>query len=432
MSALTLGAIGLATLAVAAWNILAVLVSRALLTYSRSQLEAVCEARGRPDLADEIEGDWERAERSTSVHATVSGLLLLALLGLAASKWPAGAGASGMIAAWVVVGLTLRVGAGVAGRVFAESLLERAWPAARLLIRSASPALLAGSALESAVKRRRRGPRRLDRPRPVSVEVEIRSLGAEHDAEHELTESTRERLERLVELDRRDVGELMVPRSAMIALPASSLAPEAARAIVGSGHSRIPLFGESRDDIVGVLYAKDLFTELVDGSPIDSIRPRRLARQPLRVPETKRASDLIDEMRRHRVHLAIVLDEYGGVAGLVTLEDLLEEIVGPIDDEYDIPTPEDPLVSISDSLFEVDAGMSLEDVNDRLDLDLPTDADYQTIGGFAFNALGRLPEPGVSFVDRGVEFTVVEVGDHSIRRVRIDLRPGASLEKSVG
>ena len=432
MSALTLGAIGLATLAAAAWHFLAVLVSRALLTYSRSQLEAVCEARGRPERADQIEAEWERAERSTSVHATASGLALLALLGAAESSRPGDDSGFGMIASWVVIGLLIRIAAGVSGRVYAESILDRAWPSVRLLVLSASPALLVGSALESAVNRRRRGPRRHDRPRPVSVEVEIRSLGAQQDAEHEMTESTRDRLERLVELDRRDVGELMVPRSAMIALPASTLAPEAARAIVGSGHSRIPLFGESRDDIVGVLYAKDLFTELVDGSSIDSIRPRRLARQPLRVPETKRASDLIDEMRRQRIHLAIVLDEYGGVAGLVTLEDLLEEIVGPIDDEYDIPTPEDPLVSISDSLYEVDAGMSLEDVNDRLDLDLPTDADYQTIGGFAFNALGRLPEPGVSFVDRGVEFTVVEVGDHSIRRVRIDLRPGASLEKSVG
>ena len=151
-------------------------------------------------------------------------------------------------------------------------------------------------------------------------------------------------LERVVELEHRDVGELMTPRSAMIALPASTAGPEAARAIVGSGHSRIPLFGESRDDIVGVLYAKDLFSELADGSSLETIRPRRIARQPLRVPETKRASDLIEEMRRQRVHLAIVLDEYGGVAGIVTLEDILEEIVGSIDDEYDIPTPDDPFV----------------------------------------------------------------------------------------
>jgi CBS domain containing-hemolysin-like protein len=429
---MTLGAIGLLTVAAAAWHLLAVLVSRALLTYSRSQLEAICEARGRPDLADEIEADWERAERSCAAHATASTLLLVALLGVAISHRPAGTGAIGLIASWTLLGLLLRVAAGVFGRVFAESLLDRAWPAVRLMSRLATPLLLTGSALEAAVIRRRRGPRRHDRPRPVSVEVEIRSSGNHHDAEHELSESTRDRLERLVELDRRDVGELMVPRSSMITLPASTLAPEAARAIVGSGHSRIPLFGENRDDIVGVLYAKDLFTELVDGSPIASIRPRRLARQPLRVPETKRASDLIDEMRRHRVHLAIVLDEYGGVAGLVTLEDLLEEIVGPIDDEYDIPTPEDPLVSIDRALYEVDASMSLEDLNERLDLDLPTDADYQTIGGFAFNALGRLPEPGVSFLDRGVEFTVVEVGDHSIRRVRIDLRPRESLERSVG
>ncbi|RUL86229.1 HlyC/CorC family transporter [Tautonia sociabilis] len=415
----------------AAWHGLAVLVSRALLTYSRSRLEAVCAARGRPDRADEIEAEWEPTERATAVHASASGLGLLVLLGLAAAYRPAGVDAGSVIVAWVAGGTLLRVVAGVAGRVFAESLLDRLWPAVRVLNALATPMLSTGSALEAAVLRRR-GPRRHARPRPVSVEVELRSAGANQDAEHELSDATRERIERLVELEHRDVGELMTPRSAMVALPASTPGPEAARAIVGSGHSRIPLYGESRDDIIGVLYAKDLFSELADGSTLEELRPRRLARQPLRVPETKRATDLLDEMRRQRVHLAIVLDEYGGVAGLVTLEDLLEEIVGPIDDEYDIPTPDDPLVSIAESLYEVDAGMSLEDLNDRLDLDLPTDADYQTIGGFAFNALGRLPEPGVSFVDRGVEFTVVEVGDHSIRRVRIDLRPGASLEKSVG
>ena len=109
------------------------------------------------------------------------------------------------------------------------------------------------------------------------------------------------------------------------------------------------------------------------------------------MPETKNASDLLNELRARRSQIAIVLDEYGGVAGLVTLEDLLEALVGPIDDEHDVPTPEDPVVPLGGSRYEVDAAVPLEEINDRLGLHLPTDGDFQTVGGFAFNALGRLP-----------------------------------------
>jgi CBS domain containing-hemolysin-like protein len=122
-----------------------------------------------------------------------------------------------------------------------------------------------------------------------------------------------------------------------------------------------------------------------------------------------------------------VLDEYGGVAGLITLEDLLEELVGPIDDEHDVPTPDDPVVSLGGSLYEVDASLPIEALNERLELNLPTDGDYQTVGGLAFDALGRVPEPGSIFLVEGVEFTVLEVVDHSIRRLRLNLRPARSV-----
>lgn len=433
MTDLTLAGIALLTLAAAAWHALAAAVARALLTYSRSHLETLCEARGRAGRADAIEADWERTERSIGLHVAASGLVLLALLCAAVALRPPAASWPVLVATIVILGLALRVAAGVVGRVYAESLLDRAWPTIRGLNTVAIPGLAVGSVIE-AIVRRRSGLRRRSRPRPASVEVEYESHGGGDDEsdEPELSEATRERLEQVIGLEQRDVAEIMTPRSAMVALPATVTAAEAARAAIGSGHSRIPLFGESRDDIVGILYTKDLFAEMVDGTPIDAIRPRRLARPPLCVPETKRASDLIDEMRRQRTHQAMVLDEYGGVSGLVTLEDVLEEIVGAIDDEHDIPTPEDPLVKLAEAVYEVDAGVDLEDLNERLDLDLPTDADFQTIGGFAFNTLGRLPEPGTSFRDRGVEFTVVEVGEHSIRRLRIDMNPNGSLERSIG
>ena len=121
--------------------------------------------------------------------------------------------------------------------------------------------------------------------------------------------------------------------------------------------------------------------------------------------------------------MALALDEYGGLAGLITLEDLLEEIVGPIDDEHDVPTPEDPVLKLDDSSYEVDASLDLETLNDKLSLKLPTDGDFLTVGGLAFHILGRVPEPGTSFRQDGVEFLVMQVVDHAIRRVRINVHP---------
>ena len=207
----------------------------------------------------------------------------------------------------------------------------------------------------------------------------------------------------------------------MTVLPATASAAHAAKTFRDSGLSRIPMFGENRDDILGILYAKDLFPAMTE--PDAAIVPRKLIRPAYFVPETKNASDLLNEFRARRSQIAIVLDEYGGVAGLVTLEDLFEALVGPIDDEHDVPTPEDPVIPLGGSRYEVDATVPVEDLNERLGLHLPTDGDFQTVGGFAFNALGRLPSPGESFHAAGVEFTVVEVVDHAIRRVHLELVP---------
>jgi magnesium and cobalt transporter len=141
------------------------------------------------------------------------------------------------------------------------------------------------------------------------------------------------------------------------------------------------------------------------------------------VPESKNAYDLLEEMRFERRHFAIVLDEYGSVAGVVSLEDLIEELVGPIDDEHDIPAPADPVRAMGGSRYEVDATMALDDLTERLGLQVPTDAEYQTIGGLVFHELGRLPARGETVNAFGAAFTVIEVSDHTIRRLVIDLAP---------
>jgi CBS domain containing-hemolysin-like protein len=424
VSGLSLGLLmGIASLALAL-HVVSVALTRALRTYSRSRLDAVCAASGRPARAAEIAHLDERAERSAEALAVLSGLVLAALLGASVARFAPKLAGEAVVGIALAVGAVGHVAAGIVGRVHAEAVLDSLWPVANLIRTALAPLTFPARALEAAAYRRaRRDP---DSPRPPSVEVELHSatdLPAEGDIEAELTETTRSLVERAVELAHRDVQSIMTPRSAIVALPATTSAREAANLFASSGRSRVPLFGEHRDDIVGILYAKDLFPLLVNSPDPSRVQPRKLARPPMFVPESKNAAEMLQEFRAARVQIAVVLDEYGGVAGLVTLEDLLEELVGTIDDEHDVPTPSDPVRPLGGSRYEVDAKVALEDLNERLHLNLPTDADYATVGGLAFDALGRLPEPGATFRADGVEFTILEVADHSIRKLSLDLQP---------
>ncbi len=422
MSALIVGQT-LAIVILSAIQALLVALGRALRTYSRSRLEEVCEAHHRPKRADQIAHDDEVTERAAESLGVVGGLTLAALVALAAHD--ALPDLSIRRALPIAVGLSILVhlSGSVVGRVWAEALLDAIWPIARAIRIVASPLTMTAELVETLVSRLV-GP--IDAAkRPASVEVEFEADPDDpQDVESELPEATRQILEHVVALTRKDVSEIMTPSSAMVVLPATTSAQQAARAFRETGLSRIPLFGENRDDILGILFAKDLFPLMTETQDYDAIVPRKLIRPAYFVPETKNASDLLNELRARRSQIAIVLDEYGGVAGLVTLEDLLEALVGPIDDEHDVPTPEDPVVPLGGSRYEVDATVPLEEINDRLGLRLPTDGDFQTVGGFAFNALGRLPSRGESFRSDGVEFTVTEVGDHAIRRVQLELVPG--------
>ncbi len=375
-----------------------------------------------------IAHDDEKAERAAEALAVVSGLALAALLGAnLPDDHPAPPVLIVLLIALVVGGLGY-VAAGVFGRVYAEAVLDALWPAAVIIRRLMWPLTAVAGLIEATVYHRARRGTSSRRPQSVEVELHTATDLPESDVEADLPESTRAMIERVVELGHRDVESIMTPRSAMVVLPASSSALAAAQLFTASGKSRVPLFGEHRDDIVGILYAKDLFPHLIANPDPAAISLRKLARQPMFVPETKNASELLEDFRINRVQMAIALDEYGGVAGLITLEDLLEEVVGAIDDEHDIPTPSDTVVWLGESRYEVDASVSIEDLNERLNLHFPTDEDFQTVGGLAFDTLGRLPEPGATFRRDGVEFTVLEVADHSIRRLRIDLQPAAPVE----
>ncbi|HEV3122448.1 MAG TPA: hemolysin family protein [Isosphaeraceae bacterium] len=412
-----------------ALHIISVALAKALRTYSRSRLEEICQRRGRPERAAAIALKDEYTERSAEALAVLTGLGLAALLGMVAGKVAPRLAVESVVGIALLLGALGHVAAGVIGRVHAEALLETLWPLASILRTLLTPLTTASRMVEAAAYHLAR--RSLSAPRPASVEVEIHSVPGEDPVraqEAEIPDSTRSVLERVIELTRRDVAEMMTPWASVLALPASASLQVAAEAFRESGHSRIPLYGEHRDDIVGFLHVKDLFKTLVDPvQPIADIR--QLARPVDFVPETKHAHELLEEFRIRRTHIAIVLDEYGAVSGMVTLEDLLEQIVGPIHDEHDLPPPSDPIVSLGNGLFEVDAAVPPEQLNERLGLHLPTDGDFQTVGGFAFNALGHLPEPGASFRHDGVDFTVMEVSENSIRRLMLNLQPEEAVAK---
>ena len=249
---------------------------------------------------------------------------------------------------------------------------------------------------------------------PFVTEEEIRTLVDAGEEEGVLEEEEKEMIYSIFDLGDTMTREVMVPRIDVVALEVTTPLLEALETIMQAGHSRIPVFHETIDDIEGLLYAKDLLPYLRDGR-ID-VPLKGLLREPYFVPETKRASELLPDLQQRRVHMAIVVDEYGGVAGLVTIEDLLEEIVGEIQDEYDTEEPFVEFVDENEYVF--DARVDLDDLNRLMDVSLPTE-DNDTLGGFIYTELGKVPAPGDQVAYDDLEFVVESVAARRIRNLRV-------------
>ena len=244
----------------------------------------------------------------------------------------------------------------------------------------------------------------------VSSEAQITAeelrLIVERGGEQGILEAEEEQMiNAVIELGDRRVHEVMVPRIAIVSLPASATIDEAIDLFVEEGHSRVPVYETSNDEIVGILYAKDLLPFLKTDSASQPAL-RSLLRTPVLVPESMSIDDLLHEFQRRKVHIAIVLDEYGGTAGLVTIEDLLEEIVGEIQDEYD---EEEPLVErIDEDRARVDGRASVEDLMELWDIRTPLedDSEYDTVGGLVYHRIGGVPSPGDEIQVDGLRLTV--------------------------
>jgi len=225
-------------------------------------------------------------------------------------------------------------------------------------------------------------------------------------------------LEGVFEFSEKNARDVMTPRTQMVALPAQASLAEAADRVAAAGRSRYPVTGESLDDVIGIVHAKDILRGLLSGAeaPVQDI-----ARPAFFVPGTREVEDVLADMKRQKVHLAIVLDEFGGTAGLVTMEDLLEEIVGPIYDEYDqVPAagPGTAASSAGGGVPILPGSAEVDDVNRLLKLHLD-DADYTTIGGLLFGRLGRLPKVGDRVNLQGATFEILEMDGRRVGKVRV-------------
>ncbi|MBQ6738286.1 MAG: HlyC/CorC family transporter [Synergistaceae bacterium] len=240
---------------------------------------------------------------------------------------------------------------------------------------------------------------------------QVVKIGEESGA---LEASERRMIDGIIDFDETKVHEIMVPRTDMIFLEADNTLADAVKLFIEEGHSRIPVYEESPDNIIGILYVKDTLKNLLDSNLDCDVR--NLLRKPIFVPETIRTAELLENMRREHIHIAIIVDEYGGVAGLVTMEDILEQIVGEIQDEYDQETPE--IQKLDDGSYLVQGVISLENLSEELGTEFESE-DAESLGGLVLTLSGSFPEEGEIFEYNGWQIKVEGLEDHRITMLKL-------------
>lgn len=411
--------------------------TRALSDYSRHDLEELCRRRNQPDRLRAVLQGYRKASIAAELLEV---LLLILVVAFNAIRWTQlwnDAHSQGLlfqtqVVAPSVVSLSVAI-------LFATVFVPRAisllwatpvvfygWPLWRLLTQLMAPLLLLSHITEVAISRS--AGRSIPKESEEQFEEEIRTLVNEGEREGFIEEDAREMIEGVIKLADVTVSEIMTPRTEMVCLPSDVSWDEMLQTIIREGHTRIPVFEETRDNIIGILYIKDLLPYLAQ--PANEQRPAwtTLLREPVFVPETKSVHALMQEFQKTHNHLAVVLDEYGGVSGIITLEDILEEIVGEIEDELDQETVQE-IILREDGRAEVRGSARVEEINRRLNLHLPEDEEYDTIAGLMMTHLGRVPHMGESLVIANVRLTVLE-GDR--RRIkRIFLEPSVDSEPDL-
>jgi CBS domain containing-hemolysin-like protein len=252
--------------------------------------------------------------------------------------------------------------------------------------------------------------------REAMSEAELRMLLSRSSEQGEIEHEEQQMIDKVFVFGDKDVADVMVPRPEVAAVAVDVPPEQALATVLDSPYTRYPVYRESLDDVVGVLHVRDLFTAVHDRGLAD-VRLEEIVRPATIVPETKDLASLLQEFRRTNNHFAVVVDEYGGMAGICTLEDLLEEIVGEIEDEFDVP--EEQIEQVDEDTYRIDGMFSIDEFNERFGTDLP-DEDYHTLAGFVFGQLGRAPQPGDDVSYDGMRFDVLEVEGNRIERVAVN------------
>lgn len=251
-------------------------------------------------------------------------------------------------------------------------------------------------------------------------------LGKNEEEEDLSDLSTREKvmIRGILKLSESTVKDVLVPRIDTIFVSVDTPQNELIATLTECGHSRVPVYESTIDNVVGVLYVKDLLDHLNNSEKIDI---GKLIRKPYLIPESKKLDSLLKEFQRRRVHIAVVVDEYGGVSGIIALEDIIEEIVGDIQDEYD--NEREDILEIGDGVYLCDARVDLEDLNEQIGVDIPAE-DFDTLGGFVFDQLGKIPVKFEKVVFAGMDFIIQEMDSHKIKTVKI-ITKGSKSEQDA-
>jgi CBS domain containing-hemolysin-like protein len=414
--AVTAGVIGLLAIATAA-----AIQARAVRGARRHRVQELCREQGRPERYEQIVDASETvAFLSASVVslATAGATLLAALRWVVTADSPAeavfiSAGLMGGI--WMLLVVLPMVVTSMAG----PAIVVRSWGFWRPVVSLAAPFMKGLGWLARLVGRLTGQPH--EPPTEEELQDELRLVVDEAHRDGRLQASARDMIEGVIDLGDVKVSQIMTNRTDMMTLSISLPFDEIVREAAESGHSRIPIWEDSPDNIIGMLHMRELLTELAHpAEPPPDVR--KLLRAPFFVPETKSVQKLLREFQQTRTHMALVTNEFGGVAGLVTIEDALEEIVGEIADEHDEATS-DGLRLLGDDVAEARAQVRLEEINERLGLHLPEEADFETIGGLVFHLAGRIPSIGESFESDGVRLQVLGATRRRIDWVRIEKLP---------
>ncbi len=380
-----------------------------LVRRERAQLLVAEQVRGSVALESLYMAPAGPARATSLLKALFLGSGLLALAALVIGRWDNwGIIALAGLGAFLATGALHMVSRSVAA-LSPETIALTVAPSVRALAQFLKPVTALS---DRAVRRASNG---ADDASPNGEALPL-ELGISDDSEEGLDEREAEMIRGVVRLDKTTAREIMLPRLDIVAVELGTPLTQVAETMVDSGHSRIPVYEESLDVVKGIAYVRDILKNLNRNGESLGRLSEQMIRPAMFIPETKDLEELLNEIQETRVHMAIVVDEYGGVSGLVTIEDLLEEIVGEIQDEFDVGEPE--LETIGEGEFLMDARTGLDELNQLLDLKVEGDG-FDTVGGFVYDRLGKIPAAGDRVEYDGLQIEVVSTVGRRLKKLRV-------------